>query len=195
MNYNEVKARYEAWNKSFDKRFVKGFMQGTRETMSDVFCRQAKTKFRTVPKGMEKRVHEATLEQIDTWLGRILTADSLDEVFEKPVKSGAFADDLMIRCTRKRESAKAKMSYPAAWIYRQEYVKCFAKGFLETYEGDQRDAKIKVFLRLAPMVLRVVPKWVEERLCDASDGQIDIWLERLPTASVLKDVFDKPGKN
>lgn len=55
-------------------------------TPSDAQILQSQHKFQSVPKRLEKRLRSASLEQLEAWLRRLMTAESLDSVFKVPAK-------------------------------------------------------------------------------------------------------------
>jgi hypothetical protein len=50
---------------------------------ADVLREQLKLKFRTVPKWAEKRLDSATAVEIDNWLKKFVTAETLADVVGK----------------------------------------------------------------------------------------------------------------
>ncbi len=49
---------------------------------AEAFLMQARTKFRRVPTARQEQVRAASMRQLDSWMRRILTATSLDAVFD-----------------------------------------------------------------------------------------------------------------
>ena len=54
-----------------------GAIRGTRRTL----LKQLKLRFGTVPEGAVARLHDADEAQLDTWIERVMTAGTLDEIF------------------------------------------------------------------------------------------------------------------
>ena len=70
-----------------DEARKEGREEGNQESLVNTFLRLAKAKFQSVPKRVERRVRAASLDQLDNWLLRLISADSLDSVFGSPAKS------------------------------------------------------------------------------------------------------------
>ncbi len=64
---------------------AKGMAKGVAKGKAETFLRQARSKYRRVPKYRAAQVRAASVPQLDIWLGRILTATSLNEVFDGDV--------------------------------------------------------------------------------------------------------------
>ena len=47
---------------------------------AEILLKQLRLRFRRVPKAVERRVRAASVEDLDRWAGRVLCADSLDDV-------------------------------------------------------------------------------------------------------------------
>ncbi|MEM9459992.1 MAG: Rpn family recombination-promoting nuclease/putative transposase [Myxococcota bacterium] len=60
---------------------AKGRSQGKQEGQAKIVLRQLRARFRRVPRAVARRVNEGTMTQLERWAERLLTADSLDEVF------------------------------------------------------------------------------------------------------------------
>ncbi len=60
---------------------AEGRVEGRVEGKAETFLRQARSKYRRVPKNRAAQVRAASVPQLDIWLDRILTATSLNEVF------------------------------------------------------------------------------------------------------------------
>ena len=54
-----------------------------REGQARVVLRQLRARFRRVPRAVAQHVNDGTMTQLDRWAKRLLTADTLDEVFAK----------------------------------------------------------------------------------------------------------------
>ncbi|MCL5969563.1 MAG: hypothetical protein M1359_10095 [Betaproteobacteria bacterium] len=72
----------ERW---FDEAYAKGYREGCQEGLLlgylEVLTVQLRLRFGTMPDWVEARLSEASDEQLMGWMGRILTATSLPEVF------------------------------------------------------------------------------------------------------------------
>ncbi len=74
--------RVKEWNRqSMEKGMQKGLQQGLRQGARQILVRQLETKFGTIPNEIAHRLEQADEEQIMQWSERILTADSLGDVF------------------------------------------------------------------------------------------------------------------
>jgi Domain of unknown function (DUF4351) len=60
--------------------FDKGVEKGQRTTL----LRQLTRRFGTLPEPVVARIADATSADIERWLGRILDATSLDDIFTRP---------------------------------------------------------------------------------------------------------------
>ena len=71
----------EGWAKGFAEGWAKGFAEGRAAALSKVLT----VKFGPLPEDIAARVRDASVEEhrdvFDIWLERVLTAESLDEVF------------------------------------------------------------------------------------------------------------------
>ncbi|WP_404297300.1 hypothetical protein [Halomonas sp.] len=56
---------------------------GIRQGLKLALCRQISLKFGEIPAWVDERLKQASDEQLDTWVARILTANTLDEVFNR----------------------------------------------------------------------------------------------------------------
>jgi hypothetical protein len=58
-----------------------GFEQGRRETLLKMFLHQLRERFgNEVPAHVERRVAAASSEQLEIWIGRVLSAATLTEL-------------------------------------------------------------------------------------------------------------------
>lgn len=58
------------------------FHEGERLGEAKILLRQIKTKFGSVPAAIKKRVQSANAKELLTWAERVLSAESLDQIFE-----------------------------------------------------------------------------------------------------------------
>ena len=63
------------------RELAKSRSRGKREGQAKTILRQLRVRFRRVPRALAQRVNEGTMAQLNRWTERLLTADSLDEVF------------------------------------------------------------------------------------------------------------------
>jgi predicted transposase/invertase (TIGR01784 family) len=69
------------------------------------------------------------------------------------------------------------------------------KSFLKKYfDQGRQEGEIRLLIRLLRKRFGELPSWAEERLRQASAGMLEIWSERILTASKLEDVFAEPGR-
>ena len=73
------RVRAEAIEQGLEQGLERGRSRGRRE----VLLKLLRLKFNSLPEGAEKRVAEASSEELDLWAERILTASSLDELFRR----------------------------------------------------------------------------------------------------------------
>jgi hypothetical protein len=64
-----------------DKYIQQGERQGERRGKSEMLLRQIQVKFGPLAPDVEARIERAELKQLEDWLMRMLTAQSLDELF------------------------------------------------------------------------------------------------------------------
>jgi hypothetical protein len=78
--------RIDQWNRKIARENLRkgrqeGRQEGRNEGRQEILLRQLETKFGALPKGTRKRVQDAEPELLLAWLDRVLTAESLAEVF------------------------------------------------------------------------------------------------------------------
>ncbi len=192
------------------KAKVEGEAIGKAETL----LRLAESKFLEVPKDREAQVKAASIQQLNIWLDRILTAVSLDAVFDEddegpadngaPAKSVAVGDVAQPR--RKSHLMPTDMERPR--LQHPDEVSAsdgsgLVKKFIDALVEEARPpilteaeamsaAKVKAefFLRLARIKFQKVPNDREVQVQAASLQQLDIWLIRMLTVTSLDAVFD-----
>jgi predicted transposase YdaD len=74
----------EVYMSTADMLRAEGIAKGRAEHAAGVLVRLLTRKFATVPDEVRVRIDTASLEQLDTWTERVLDAETLDEVFERP---------------------------------------------------------------------------------------------------------------
>jgi hypothetical protein len=66
-----------------EKRGVEqGMQQGESRALMRMLVKQLTLKFGTLPPWAEQRIEAAGIAELDHWAERVLTADSLDDIFE-----------------------------------------------------------------------------------------------------------------
>lgn len=101
-----MNAMFQAWMeegrpKYFAEGKAEGRAEGKAEGIAETFLKLARSKFRRVPKEQQAQVRAATLPQLDIWLNRILTATSLNEVFDGEVGEGTAGDKTPAKSQRR----------------------------------------------------------------------------------------------
>jgi predicted transposase YdaD len=66
---------------SMQKGRQEGRQEGRHEGVEGMLRKQIELKFGELPAWVDERLKQASDEQLDTWVARILTADSLDALF------------------------------------------------------------------------------------------------------------------
>ena len=61
---------------------AEGRAEGRAEVKVETLLRQAKLKFGAIPRSIATRLREASNEDLDRWLGALITAEDLEAVFE-----------------------------------------------------------------------------------------------------------------
>lgn len=64
------------------KGLAQGLAQGRAEGVATMLLRQLAQRFGPLPQPIADRVRRAGPEELDSWIGRVLTAKSLPEVFD-----------------------------------------------------------------------------------------------------------------
>ena len=59
-----------------------GMQQGVQQGQAKLLIRLLTHRFGPLPDDMHQRLEQATTEEIDVWAGRVLEANSLDQVFD-----------------------------------------------------------------------------------------------------------------
>ncbi|MEM9456954.1 MAG: DUF4351 domain-containing protein [Myxococcota bacterium] len=62
---------------------AKSRSQGKQEGQAKTVLRLLRARFRRVPRAVARRVNQGSMAQLDRWAERLLTANTLDEVFAK----------------------------------------------------------------------------------------------------------------
>ena len=60
---------------------AKGRAEGEAMGRAEVLLKLLRLRFAEPPADMEQRVREASIEELDRWVERVLSAESLDDVF------------------------------------------------------------------------------------------------------------------
>ena len=67
-----------------NKGIEQGLNKGKKEALTQVFLKMTRAKFSDVPDWVETRAENAPPETIEAWLDRILSAKTLEEIFDQP---------------------------------------------------------------------------------------------------------------
>ncbi|MFC2992174.1 hypothetical protein [Halomonas tibetensis] len=62
---------------------TESMQKGRHEGVEGTLRKQIELKFSELPAWVDERLKQASDEQLDTWVARILTANTLDEVFNR----------------------------------------------------------------------------------------------------------------
>jgi flagellar biosynthesis/type III secretory pathway protein FliH len=74
---------YEQWRQEGKAEGLReGLEQGRRQGEAELLMRQLRRKFGSVPRKIQTRLRNAQPEQLLDWGERLLTANSLEEVFQ-----------------------------------------------------------------------------------------------------------------
>ncbi|WP_416137193.1 hypothetical protein ACM26W_11830 [Halomonas sp. HK25] len=73
--------RTESMQEGMQKGMQQGMQQGRHEGVEGTLRKQIELKFGDLPAWADERLKQASDEQLDAWVARILTADSLDALF------------------------------------------------------------------------------------------------------------------
>lgn len=74
----------EGFAESFERGFAEGRANGTTQVkaiMVEAFLRLARERFQDVSPERQAQLRSASLEQLETWLGRLIGAPDLESVF------------------------------------------------------------------------------------------------------------------
>jgi len=86
QNLRALSADKQAWYQQLAREMAQHDEATEKEEMEakvriDILRRQLHTKFSELPSSAEQRLQNATLEQLEHWVVRVLTAETLDQVF------------------------------------------------------------------------------------------------------------------
>jgi flagellar biosynthesis/type III secretory pathway protein FliH len=71
----------EGMEKGMEKGLAKGREEGERAALAAVVLVQARLRFRDVPAEAVARIEAASKPELERWIERILTAETLDDLF------------------------------------------------------------------------------------------------------------------
>ncbi len=74
-------SREEGFKKGVDQGIAQGVAQGKITHTVEMLLRLLRKRFGDVPPTAEERIRTASIDRLDEWAERILTAATLDEVF------------------------------------------------------------------------------------------------------------------
>ncbi len=87
----------EYWSEGWDKGWAKAKFEN--------FLMLATSKYGSVPEDRQAQVRTASKQQIDTWLCRILTASSINAVFDDDTDSDPALNEVTARSPRRKRVA------------------------------------------------------------------------------------------
>ncbi|WP_342115715.1 DUF4351 domain-containing protein [Pseudoduganella sp. OTU4001] len=72
----------KGWQKGLQHGLEQGREQGSRDGAADLLARQLTQRFGPLPQAVRKRLHKATMEQLEAWSDAMPEAQMLKQVFE-----------------------------------------------------------------------------------------------------------------
>lgn len=141
-------------------------LDSRREGREDVLLKLLGLRFGPVPAEIRARVEAATLDELDTWVERVLTAATLDDVLAPPQLS---EDPAIQRMARDRVDAIR--------LHRIDLLAC------------RLEAEAKLLLKQLGLRFGPLSEATRARVAAATPEQLDTWVERVLTAATLDEVL------
>lgn len=146
-------------------------------------------RFGVVPSAVTARIGEASGEQIDAWLERVLDAATV----RRPERATLLRKTEYVIVLSRIDDPEELTAMLAERLEQWAHA-CKAKGWAEGWTEGWAEGKPLALQGLLEKRFGVVPSTVATAIAAASGGQIDAWLERVCEAATLADVFAGDGR-